>query len=130
MFKITTAGSFTSLTTFNGNNGMFPVAGLVQGSDGNFYGTALEGGAYGYGTILRMTPSGVLTTLASFNNTDGGYPSPVLVQGSDGNFYGTTENGGTNGGAGTVFKVTPSGAFTSLYRSEERRVGKERRYRW
>jgi uncharacterized repeat protein (TIGR03803 family) len=115
IFKITAAGALTTLTSFNGNNGMYPVGGLVQGSDGNFYGTALEGGAYGYGTIFRMTASGSLTTLVAFNLANGNYPSPVLVQGSDGNLYGTTENGGTNGGAGTVFKVTPSGAFTTLY---------------
>jgi uncharacterized repeat protein (TIGR03803 family) len=114
-FRITTAGTLTTLTTFNGNNGMFPMAGLMQGSDGNFYGTALEGGAYGYGTVFRMTASGALTTLVSFNYADGAYPSPVLVQGGDGNFYGTTENGGTNGGLGTVFKVTPSGTLTILY---------------
>ena len=114
MFKITTAGAFTTLPTFNGNNGMHPVGGLVQGSDGNFYGTAYEGGAYGYGTVFRMTAGGALTTLVSFDNTDGGYPSPVLVQGSDGNFYGTTEEGGKNG-LGTVFKMTPTGIFTSLY---------------
>lgn len=114
-FRITTGGAFSALTTFNGNNGENPVAGLVQGSDGNFYGTTLQGGAYGYGTIFRMTVSGVLTTLVSFNYNDGGYPSPVLVQGNDGNFYGTTENGGTNGGAGTVFKITPSGILTTLH---------------
>ncbi len=115
IFKITSAGALTPLTSFNGNNGMFPVSGLVQGNDGNFYGTALEGGAYGYGTFLRVTASGSLTTLVSFNFANGGYPSSVLVQGSDGSFYGTTENGGTNGGAGTVFKVTPSGILTTLY---------------
>ena len=114
IFRITAAGASTLLTAFNGNNGMYPVGGLVQGSDGNFYGTALEGGAYGYGTIFRVTASGSLTTLVAFNLANGGYPSPVLVQGSDGNFYGTTENGGTNGGAGTVFKVTPSGNLTTL----------------
>ena len=115
VFRITTGGVLSTLTTFNGNNGMNPVAGLVLGSDGFFYGTAYQGGAYGYGTVFRVSISGALTTLVSFNYTDGAYPSPVLVQGGDGNFYGTTENGGTKGGAGTVFKVTPSGTFTSLY---------------
>src|SRR6266568_4684842 len=104
-----------TLATFNGNNGAFPVAGLVQGSDGNFYGTANQGGAYGYGTVFRITGGGTLTTLVAFNYSDGAFPSPVLAQGSDGNFYGTTENGGTNGGHGTVFKMTPSGTFTRLY---------------
>src|SRR5207248_8915605 len=100
---------------FNGNTGLLPVAGLVQATDGNFYGTALEGGAYGYGTIFRITSGGALTTLVSLNGTEGAFPSCALVQGADGNLYGTTENGGTNGFAGTVFKMTLAGAFTSLY---------------
>ncbi len=115
IFKIRTNGYLTDLATFNGNNGMLPVAGLTQGNDGNFYGTTLEGGAYGYGTVFRMNPGGGLTTLVSFNGNDGAYPSSVLVQGGDGNFYGTTENGGTNGGAGTVFKMTPAGMLSVLY---------------
>ncbi len=108
VYKISTSGgTLATSARFNGNNGANPVAGLVQGSDNNFYGTSYEGGTFGYGTVFRYTLGGVLTNLFSFNYTDGGFPSGVLVQGSDGNFYGTTENGGTNGGAGTVFKVTP-----------------------
>ena len=117
VYKLTSNGSLTVLTlltTFNGNNGMSPVAHMIQGSDGNFYGTTLAGGAYDYGTVFSMTTNGTLTTLVAFNNADGAYPSPVLVQGADGNFYGTTENGGANG-VGTVFKMTPSGALTVLY---------------
>ena len=59
------------MTTFDGYNGMYPVAGMVQGTDGNFYGTALEGGAYGDGTVFRMTTGGTLTTLVAFDGTDG-----------------------------------------------------------
>jgi uncharacterized repeat protein (TIGR03803 family) len=114
-FKITIGGGFTTLTRFNGNDGMNPVAGLVLGADGNFYGTGYQGGDYGYGTIFRMGSGGNLVTLASFDLTDGAFPSGVLVQANDGNFYGTTENGGTNGNAGTIFEITPSGNFTSLY---------------
>jgi uncharacterized repeat protein (TIGR03803 family) len=82
---------------------------LLQGSDGNFYGTTAVGGAYGFGTLFEITPAGVLTTLYSFqgNSTgqtppDGIYPVSLVV-GSDGTFYGTTGGGGANG-AGTVFK--------------------------
>ncbi len=107
--------TLTTLTAFNGNNGFAPAAELVQGTDSNFYGAGYEGGAYGYGTIFRAASSGAVTTLVSLNGANGAFPSCTLVQGTDGNFYGTTENGGTNGGAGTVFKMTPSGAFTSLY---------------
>jgi len=114
IFRISLAGSVLDLASFNGENGMLPVAGMVQGGDGSLYGTTLQGGAYGYGTIFKTTTGGSLTTLVSFDWTDGAYPSGVLVPGPDGNFYGTTENGGAMGN-GTVFKISPAGAFTLLY---------------
>jgi uncharacterized repeat protein (TIGR03803 family) len=114
-FRISSSGVIASLAFLTGNDGELPVAGLAQGSDGNFYGTAYEGGVYGYGTVFRMTTNGLVTTLVSFDGTDGSNPSSVLVQGGDGNFYGTTEYGGENGGAGTVFKMTPTGQLTVLY---------------
>jgi uncharacterized repeat protein (TIGR03803 family) len=96
---------------------------LIQATDGNFYGTTSEGGAYctgtgGCGTIFRITPSGTLTSLYSFCSQltcpDGDYPRAGLLQASDGNLYGTTEGGGiTNGG--TVFKITFSGALSTIY---------------
>jgi uncharacterized repeat protein (TIGR03803 family) len=118
VFKITTNGALTSLHSFTGGNGGWgwgPSAGLVQGSDGNFYGTTSSGGTNGNGTVFKITTNGALTSLYSFTGTnDGGSPVAALVQGSDGNFYGTTEYGGTNGD-GTVFKISTNGAFTSLY---------------
>ena len=92
----------------------YPEAGLVQGSDGNFYGTTYVGGANGDGTVFKTTPSGTLTTLYSFAGSDGDTPVAGLVQSRDGNFYGTTSAGGVNDG-GTVFKITPSGTLTTLY---------------
>jgi len=97
-----------------------PQAGLVQASDGNFYGTTSGGGNYPYGsgTVFQITPAGVLTTLYSFcsqpNCADGSGPVAQLVQATDGNLYGTTQSGGTTGN-GTVFKITPSGTLTTLY---------------
>jgi uncharacterized repeat protein (TIGR03803 family) len=107
---------FTSLYSFTGtNDGSSPYAGLVQGSDGNFYGTTFGGGTNNLGTVFQITSTGALTSLYSFGGTnDGANPVGGLVQGSDGNFYGTTEAGGTNN-LGTVFKITTSGALTSLY---------------
>ncbi|PWU09531.1 MAG: hypothetical protein C5B50_27180 [Verrucomicrobia bacterium] len=115
LFRLTTGGTgFIDLASLNGNSGEYPVAGMIQGTDGNFYGTILEGGVYGYGTVFKTTSTGTRTTLISFNWSDGAYPSSVLVQGADGNFYGTTENGGTYGN-GTVFRISSTGSFTTLY---------------
>ena len=110
------AQKLTTLYSFAGSDGAHPDAGLVQGSDGNFYGTTEFGGANnGNGTVFKITPSGALTTLYDFAGSDGFEPQAGLVQGSDGNFYGTTTGGGANNGKGTVFKITPSGALTTLY---------------
>ena len=64
------------------------AAGLVQGIDGNFYGTTVGGGANQFGTVFKITPTGTFTVLHSFNTTDGANPRSALVQGRDGNFYG------------------------------------------
>ncbi len=122
VFKITPTGTLTTLYSFCAQSGCtdgeYPVAGLVQGTDGNFYGTTPEGGANGGGTVFKITPTGTLTTLYSFcaqnNCADGANPAAGLVQATDGNFYGTTYAGGANG-YGTVFKITPSGTLTTLY---------------
>jgi uncharacterized repeat protein (TIGR03803 family) len=87
---------------------------LVQGTDGNLYGTTETGGANNHGTIFRVTPGGKLTTLHSFAATEGAFPYAGLVLGTDGNFYGTTYSGGDKG-EGAIFKVTPTGAVTRLF---------------
>lgn len=106
--------AFTTLVNFNGTNGSAVYSGLVQGTDGNFYGTTYFGGAYDWGTVFKMAPSGALTALYAFNGTDGSEPTAGLVQGSDGNYYGTTDGGGAHLG-GMVFKITPAGTLTMLY---------------
>jgi uncharacterized repeat protein (TIGR03803 family) len=89
---------------------------MVQGFDGNFYGTSTEGGVYGWGSLFKITPEGQLTTLHSFNLTDGADPYGSLVQANDGNFYGTTHGGGVGSDAsGTIFKITPEGELTTLH---------------
>jgi uncharacterized repeat protein (TIGR03803 family) len=120
------AQTFTKLYNFcsqpNCTDGSYPDAGLVQGTDGSFYGTTLEGGS-GYGTIFKINAGGHLTTLYTFcsqpNCADGGYPQAGLVQGSDGAFYGTTSNYGSNvncfPGCGTIFRITPEGEISTLY---------------
>jgi uncharacterized repeat protein (TIGR03803 family) len=116
VFKLASAGGVWTLSTlvsFNGANGANPYAGLVQGSDGNFYGTTLNGGGSNDGTVFEVTPAGVLTTLFAFTGGNGANPYAGLVQGSDGNFYGTTFAGGGNND-GTIFSMTPSGSLTTL----------------
>jgi len=117
VFKMTSAGALTTLVSFGGTNGSYCISSLVQGSDGNFYGTTAGGGwgwaVTGGGTVFRMTPTGVLASLVSFNGANGNSPQAPLLQANDGNLYGTTTYGGPNGG-GTVFRVTPAGELTTL----------------
>jgi len=113
----------TILHSFDGapDDGRLPYAGLVQGSDSNFYGTTYQGGSNDYGTIFRVSPSGSYTTLYSFAGppNDGGFPWAPLVQSADNNFYGTTYAGGTSTncgyGCGTIFRISPGGVYTTLY---------------
>jgi len=126
VFKMTAAGKLTTVYSFcsviqNSTclDGAQPRFALVQGGDGNLYGTTSVGGNdgvnYGYGTIFKITPTGTLTTIYNFP----GYTqsSSALIQGADGNFYGATAGGGsgTYGAGGTFFTVTPGGGLTTLY---------------
>jgi uncharacterized repeat protein (TIGR03803 family) len=120
IFKITPAGAFTSLLSFDATDGAGPT-GLVQATNGYLYGAASAGGANGYGTIFTITLAGALTTLYSFSNDDSANPqglvqaSPgALVQAGNGNLYGTTTYGGAND-QGSIFEITPAGALTTLY---------------
>jgi uncharacterized repeat protein (TIGR03803 family) len=112
VFRITPSGTLTTLHRFIGTDGDDPYAGLVQGTDGNFYGTTYGGGTHGIGSVFEITPSGTLTTLHSLSETDGYFPIAGLVQGTDGNFYGTAAYGGATGscdppyGCGTVFSLS------------------------
>ena len=116
IFEITTAGALTTLHIFN--KGINPAPNtMIQGPDGILYGTTNVGGAARDGTVFRMTVAGKLTYMHSFclsACTDGFRPAG-LAQGSDGNFYGTTSGGGATSYGGTVFEITPTGTFTTLY---------------
>lgn len=136
VFKVTPEGAVTTLYTFcsktNCTDGANPVGTLVQGADGNFYGVTENYEAIGIdgcvatlpcGTLFKITPVGTLTTLHTFKGTDGLYPNGGLVQDlTTGEFFGTTQSGGIkNGicsysfGCGTVFSMSPSGTFKTLY---------------
>jgi uncharacterized repeat protein (TIGR03803 family) len=120
VFKLTPAGVLTTLYEFcpvlqtDCDTGSYPAGGLVQGSDGNFYGTTYYGGPSGFGTVFQVSPAGAFTTLHTFLETDGANPIAGLVQGSDGNFYGTTIMGGLTS-SGALFSISPAGVLTDLY---------------
>lgn len=118
VFKITTAGAFTSLHSFLHVDGTYLGAGLVLANDGNFYGTTNQGGAGQVGTLFKMDPAGMVTLLHSFNGTDGANPEAGLIQANDGNFYGTTNQGGA-GNDGAVFRLEPSGSVTTVHSFED-----------
>jgi uncharacterized repeat protein (TIGR03803 family) len=113
-FKMTPEGKLTTLNYF-GSYG--PDGALIQGLDRNFYGTTYGGGGNtNAGTVFKMTPTGVVTTLHSFDGEDGQNPNTGLLQATDGNFYGTTFIGGMRYALdGTIFEITPQGAFTTLH---------------
>ena len=138
IFMLTPGGVETVLYNFtydsNTNtaaNGMFPVGGLVQGYDGNFYGTASAGGDptavcngnLGCGTIFKITPGGQFTLLHQFkgilsNPPEGGGPGGRLILATNGRFYGTTFSGGVVqnfGNQGTIFSISAGGAFGTVY---------------
>jgi uncharacterized repeat protein (TIGR03803 family) len=140
VFRITPAGVLTTLHNFTGKNsdGAEASTGVIQGSDGNFYGTTMSGGRRGVGTVFKITPAGVLTTLHSFTGREsrklyfsgfarehkgaaGAKPFASLVESSHGGFYGTTESGGSRG-VGTVFKITPAGVFTTMHNFQGRGI--------
>jgi uncharacterized repeat protein (TIGR03803 family) len=125
VFGVTPAGDYKVLHNFcalpNCDDGYSPEAPLIQGSDGNLYGTTVLGGANGSGTAFKLTLDGQFTTLYTFcsvinsrNCVDGYFPQAGLVQGTDGNFYGTSAIGGEQSG-GNIFQLTPDGALTVLY---------------
>src|ERR1022692_4125687 len=114
------AQTFTTLHSFDNTDGASPNAALVQGTNGDFYGTTSDFVGPGHGTVFKITPGGALTTLYSFCSqsacTDGEYPYAGLIEAASGDFYGTTSQGGAGSPAyGTIFRITPSGTLTTLY---------------
>jgi uncharacterized repeat protein (TIGR03803 family) len=97
----------TTLHSFQIADGASPDAPLIQGTDGDLYGTTSDGGTSAAGTLFKITTSGALTTLYSFDGMDGSTPEAALVQDTNGMFYGTTSNGGIyTGDFGTVFSLS------------------------
>jgi uncharacterized repeat protein (TIGR03803 family) len=119
VFKVTPGGKETVLWYFMGSpDGAYPFAGLVEDSDGNFYGTTVLGGASGGGMVFKVTPGGAESVPHSFKGgSDGANPYAGLLADATGNFYGTTQSGGGTecraSGCGTVFELTPDGGSYS-----------------
>jgi len=116
VFKLSAAGQETVLYSFTGGaDGGEPAGGVIQDSSGNLYGTAVVGGAAGYGVVYKLTAAGQQTVLHSFTaGTDGAYPYAGVVRDSAGNLYGDTSAGGT-ANAGVIYKVNAAGTETVLY---------------
>ena len=129
VFKISPRVGISTLHSFcalaNCADGALPAAPLVQATNGDLHGTTYEGGPTAGGTVFKITQSGTLTTVYGFcslaNCADGEEPVAGLVQATNGGLYGTTANGGAGVdcvvpyGCGTIFKITPSGALTTIY---------------
>lgn len=113
VFRFSTNGVLTTLVFLDSTNGSNPQAGLLLASDGNFYGTAMYGGANYAGIAFKMSADGAYSTFCSFASENAVYPNG-LAEGPDGTFYGTGYWGGTNGGYGTAFKIAADGTLTPL----------------
>jgi uncharacterized repeat protein (TIGR03803 family) len=118
IFNISPGGALTTLYAFCGqymcSDGDHSFGGVIQASDGNFYGTTQGGGINDNGTVFQLTPEGTFTTLYSFVGKDGSAPTAPLMQATNGDLYGTTAGGGCYG-AGTIFKMTLAGKLTRLH---------------
>ncbi|HWY26125.1 MAG TPA: choice-of-anchor tandem repeat GloVer-containing protein, partial [Nevskia sp.] len=115
IFSLTTGGRLTTLHT-----GAYISAAMVQGRDGNIYGTVANGDGSSYGYVFRITPAGAFSVVHSFAYSDGAYPYSLIL-GHDGNLYGVTTLGGPgsspsgpNTGYGTLFQIASNGAFSTV----------------
>ncbi len=127
VFKLAPDGTETVLHTFKGGkDGGNPNAGLIVDSAGHFYGTTYNGGGskncdIGCGTVFELAPDGAETILYSFaGKKDGAHPIAGLMTDEAGNLYGTTGYRGSvtcneGAGCGTVFKLSPEGALSTIH---------------
>jgi len=116
IFRISPDGTETVLHVFGSqpDDGVYPYAGLVEDSSGNFYGTTSEGGTNSFGTVFKLAPDGTETVLYAFRNKkDGENPLGGVILDKAGNLYGTTSFGSTN--AGAAFKLSPAGKLVVLH---------------
>lgn len=122
IFKIDSAGTLTLLYSFTGGaDGLAPQGGVIRDPAGNFYGTTVGGGLFGYGAVFELSSSGSETVLYSFTGgADGAHPYAGVIRDPQGNLYGTTYQGGVPSagaadGNGVVFKLDTAGTETVFY---------------
>jgi uncharacterized repeat protein (TIGR03803 family) len=114
IFSLTTGGRLTTL-----HSGDYVSGTMVQGRDGNIYGTVVSSNGSSYGYVFRITPAGAFSVVHNFAYSDGAYPGSLV--GRDGNLYGITSQGGPgsspsgpNTGYGTLFKIAVDGTFSTV----------------
>ncbi len=118
VFEIDTKGNFSLLHSFNAadiSDGSYPFASVALDSQGNLYGTTLNGGTYNAGTVFKIDTLGNFTLLHSFNVSEGYYPTASVTLDSQGNLYGTIPDGGPGGSDGSVYKIDSHGTFSLLH---------------
>lgn len=112
VFKLTPAGTLTTLHSFSGTDGSGPTAGLVEGADHSLYGTTASGGSGDFGVVFKISTAGAFTKLVDFTGTNGSVPHALMLH-ANGSFYGVTQAGGANG-FGTVYQMSAEGVLTTL----------------
>ena len=114
VFRLSTAGTQTVIYNFtNGTDGGAPLASLIEGNDGNLYGTNTSGGS-GSGVLFRMTLAGAITTLHTFASATDGSNAGQLIQNTAGDIFGAATNGGASS-AGTVFEYSHLSVFSLVH---------------
>jgi uncharacterized repeat protein (TIGR03803 family) len=116
VFRASLEGTITTLHSFSSTDGAQPFGGLVQYTNGDFYGTTSFGGTYGFGTIFQVTTNGLFSSLYSFGGVSGDGTAPLagLTPGPGGAFYGTTSDGGAYQ-CGEIFKLGANGAPSVVF---------------
>ena len=111
LLRMTPNGAITTLLNYSGTNyNSDGIGNLIQGMDGNLYGTM---NAIGYGSVAQLKLDGTTSKFAPFSSTNGYWPN-YLIQVSDGTLYGTASGGSY--GYGTIFKVSiPPPPATSVF---------------
>lgn len=108
VFKIAPDGTFTTLYNFTGGtaDGGFLYGTVDSDKDGNLYGSTVDGGAHGYGTVFKLAPDGTLTTLYNFTGgTDGGGPEGDMLKAGKNLFSTSTSGGDPSCQCGTIYEV-------------------------